>query len=215
MFSKSKSLYRKGFGKYPVKRWSRHKQEAKRGSQTHFHRAIRAYGETAFEVCLLSGFVASKQDLNAQERYFIGKYQSNNPIFGYNITGGGDGHDGFVPSMEHKLSISFKLKGKPKIETHRYNAAEAKKKYWGRIGDVINLRIKGCTFREISKQLGFSYMTASRLWKISGYSDDAKLNELIRQQKNSRIGIAKKQWWGEHRYSSPLKEPKAIVVKAA
>lgn len=74
-------------------RWTVHLKSAKRGDKQTLYAAIRKYGVESFDVCLLSGYAESIEDLNSQERYFIAKYQSYPPSlgFGYNMTAGGDG----------------------------------------------------------------------------------------------------------------------------
>lgn len=53
-----------------------------------FWRAIRKYGEEAFEWIIL--FEAKNTDeLNYMESYYIEKYDTTNPNKGYNLKGGG------------------------------------------------------------------------------------------------------------------------------
>jgi group I intron endonuclease len=69
----------------------------------HLYSAIRNYGQAVFQFCLISDFVGSKEELNAQEKYFIEKYQANNPKFGYNLTAGGEGLSN--PSLETRQKL--------------------------------------------------------------------------------------------------------------
>ena len=59
------------------------------GHNSHFQNAWNKYGEENFEFELIH-IVSNVEELNDLEIYYIKKYNSNNPKFGYNITSGGD-----------------------------------------------------------------------------------------------------------------------------
>lgn len=78
-------------------RWKAHIAAAfYEDSPFHLHRAMRKYGRVAFLPIKLTDVVQGDED--AQERHFIAKYQSNNPLYGYNMTAGGEGgwHNQYV-----------------------------------------------------------------------------------------------------------------------
>lgn len=69
----------------------------------HFQRALRFYGSENFTWdILLEGETVNKND----EIRLIAEHQSDNPEYGYNLTKGGDGNLGWVPSEETRKRIS-------------------------------------------------------------------------------------------------------------
>jgi group I intron endonuclease len=92
---------------YPLKRrHSGHVSKSLKGLNTFFGKALRKYGidsfelETLAEVEELGGFV---------EMLFIGILRANQPLYGYNLTEGGEGSLGFHHSQESKVAISQKM----------------------------------------------------------------------------------------------------------
>ena len=84
-------------------RWSEHKSHAKRGANTHLHRAIRKYGAQAFIVeplVLLKEDFTDDVSLNDGERLMIRLLRKSSRL--YNLTNGGDGTSGLVQSAEHR-----------------------------------------------------------------------------------------------------------------
>lgn len=85
--------------------------------RSHFYNAIKKYGynnftyEVLYEVISeIPGYV--KQILDLEEKYFIFKYKSTNPKFGYNITAGGGGTLGLKCSESHRRKMSIIMKSK-------------------------------------------------------------------------------------------------------
>ena len=71
-----------------MKRFQQHKADARKGSETAIHRAIRKYGPEAFLVETVDT-ATTKEELNQKEREWISKLGT----FGvYNMTPGGEGH---------------------------------------------------------------------------------------------------------------------------
>jgi group I intron endonuclease len=71
-------------------RWKTHCSDAKNGSAYYFHRAIRKYGEEAFEYQILA-VARTEKEVKPLEKLWIlslGAYKSD---IGYNLTMGGDG----------------------------------------------------------------------------------------------------------------------------
>jgi group I intron endonuclease len=91
----------------------------------YLYNAIRMHGRNAFEICLLSGYASSKEDLSAQEKFYITKYRANDHQFGYNLTSGGEGADywrGKKRSLEDRMKMRVAKLGKkqdPKIVFQR------------------------------------------------------------------------------------------------
>jgi group I intron endonuclease len=113
------------------RRWRKHVADARRGVKTYFYNAIRKYGENVFQVFTLSSWASSKEDLNAQEVHFIAKYRANDPVYGYNMTSGGDG-GGMFKGRKHttqsKQKIAEARTGKPSPRKGQHHTAEAKRK---------------------------------------------------------------------------------------
>ena len=65
-----------------------HLGETKRGSDTHFHNAIRKYGIENFRWDVLE-ICQDINSLNEQEQYYIAYYRSTNRVLGYNLQSGG------------------------------------------------------------------------------------------------------------------------------
>lgn len=103
-------------------RRSRHILDSRRGSQLHFHRALRKYGEDSFEWCIIyecsSLYLAS-----STEQLLIKHY--NTYKNGYNMTTGGESRWTKVTSEETKRRLSVLYKGKTYEEIHGTEKATA------------------------------------------------------------------------------------------
>lgn len=87
-------------------RVSRHYHDAKNGSYTLFHRALRKYGEENFKVEVIFNTFA-EDDLNHYEKHFISEYSSYvHEGHGYNSTKGGEGFD----STTAKINAANRIK---------------------------------------------------------------------------------------------------------
>ena len=92
----------------PIKRWNNGLGYNK---QIYFYRAILKYGwDNIKHEIIVSGI--SGEEAKCLERYYIEKYQANNPDFGYNLTKGGEGTLGFYHSQESRNSMSIKHSGR-------------------------------------------------------------------------------------------------------
>ena len=69
----------------------------------YFKKALEKYGWENFESVILEDGLTLEQ-ANIQEKYYIEKYQSNNPKFGYNCTSGGDHHWEFTAEVRKVMS---------------------------------------------------------------------------------------------------------------
>lgn len=76
----------------------------------YFHNAINKYGWNNFKHIIIAENL-SCDDAKEMEKLLIATYKSNNKKYGYNLTNGGDGMNGFKPSEETKEKISNSLKG--------------------------------------------------------------------------------------------------------
>ena len=76
--------------------------------KSYIGRALRKYGKENFSWYILCE-CSSKKELDDREKFYIQEY--NTRINGYNLTNGGDGVHGWVPSEETRKKISEANKG--------------------------------------------------------------------------------------------------------
>ena len=88
-------------------RMSEHRRSAKK-CKTYFARAIKKHGWENFNVEILIRDVP-EEDLDNLERSYIEIYDSMNPKKGYNLTKGGEGTSGWVPSQEYRNNHSKRI----------------------------------------------------------------------------------------------------------
>lgn len=90
------------------KRKLKHLGSVRRCTNYAFHQAIRKYGPESFEWRVL--FVAERNMLGISETKSIIVYKTKMP-YGYNMTNGGTGVNGYIPSEEAKRKNSESQKG--------------------------------------------------------------------------------------------------------
>ncbi len=78
-------------------RFTHHKAEARRGSNTHFHRALRKYSPEDFTSQLIDT-VDTYEEAFLLEKFYIKLFNTFHE--GYNMTEGGEGTVGYIPSQE-------------------------------------------------------------------------------------------------------------------
>jgi group I intron endonuclease len=88
-----------------AERWRRHVEFARAGSRYLVHRAIRKYGEDAFQHVVLAQ-CTSEDEAKAVEVECIAAAGSLAP-HGYNATSGGEGIKAACPEVREKLRASF------------------------------------------------------------------------------------------------------------
>jgi len=116
-----------------TKRFNKHIQDAKRGSNYYFHRAIRKYGET----CWVSEILCETSSLKTAHRLEIEMIEKHNTFGrrGYNMTSGGGGTVGRIVSNEAKQkSREWHLKFKHSISSKQL----MKEKFTALRGKAIN-----------------------------------------------------------------------------
>lgn len=93
------------------KRRSDHLNDAKKDKGFAFHSAIRKYGEENFVWEIVEDNISDEVTLNQKEEHYIALYESFGPK-GYNMTKGGEGQKGWVPSEATRVKWSEQRKGK-------------------------------------------------------------------------------------------------------
>lgn len=92
-------------------RKNNHLSDTRRGCEFAFHRALRKYGEENFVWEIVEDVIEDKTLLDNKERYYIALYESFGPK-GYNMSEGGEGQTGWVPSDETRAKWSEQRKGR-------------------------------------------------------------------------------------------------------
>ena len=137
----SKKLYI-GIAKHPESRWRNGGANYKHND--YFCKAIQKYGWNNIQHIVIITKISREMACEC-EKYLIAKYSSNNPDFGYNLTGGGEGALGRHPSLETRAKIGkansialkgrkvpeevkVKLRGKHSAMKGKHHTEEAKRK---------------------------------------------------------------------------------------
>ena len=94
---------------------------------TYFYKAIKKYGWDNFEHIILENNL-SLEEANKKEKYYIQFYNSTNPIYGYNLTFGGNNSIKFSKTTCKK--ISERMKKYWKNEERRLIMSQKMKKKW-------------------------------------------------------------------------------------
>lgn len=158
-------------------RWSSHKRDASspEGSyKSYFHRAIRKYGIESFNIQTLSdGSNLSDTQLKNLEKVWIILLQANNSNFGYNLTNGGDGIQGYKYTEKQRQAQSEMMK--KKMENPEY------RKWLGQLQ-------KGRTARNKGKTMSVEYRatTSAGLRKYWASVDPEDKNRFMLQIRSNR-----------------------------
>lgn len=110
------------YGELAERRLQQHVREAKRGGERYLCRAMRKHGFENFQTEVIHR-AETKLELNAMETFFIVLHQSHKPENGYNMTLGGEGSYGRIPSTATKNLWSKQRKGRPATEIQLSNLA--------------------------------------------------------------------------------------------
>ena len=92
-------------------RKSNHLSDTRRGCEFAFHRALRKYGEENFVWEIVEDGIEDKTLLDDKERHYIALHESFGSK-GYNMSEGGEGQTGWIPSDETRAKWSEQRKGR-------------------------------------------------------------------------------------------------------
>lgn len=114
-----------------MRRWIQHRcmLRINRHNNKHLQDAWNKYGEYSFSIEVLESFEDKDESfLNEREKFYISLHKSNDRNFGYNMTLGGDGQSGWVPSEEWREKRRNFMTGKRYTFTdeHKKNISIAK-----------------------------------------------------------------------------------------
>ena len=110
------------------KRWSEHLSAARTGWPQLLYRAIRKHGEQSFTIESIMEHEDAQYLRDVMEPKFIREYNTMANIGkGYNLTEGGEGSIGWIPSEETKKKISKANTGKKRSEEVKNRLSELKK----------------------------------------------------------------------------------------
>lgn len=107
-----------------VARKANHLYAARKGNERPLYRAIRKYGEDAFEFSILEE--CDDHLINERETYWVSHYGSFNPEKGYNLTSGGNQYS--IHSPETKKRISDSIKRRNAIAPAKYSWSKLSQK---------------------------------------------------------------------------------------
>lgn len=204
----------------PGKRFTEHLSVGRLSrDETYLARAIRKYGAEAFTLTVLRQ-VKSWDELKQLEMNAIAMYNTLKP-HGYNLTKGGDGNYGYVPTPEHKQKLSqywldFYANGgvSPTLGVKRTEETKAKirentRKQFALTGNPM----QGKKHSEETRKLISERLKGKTGWnkgkKLGPLSDEhrAKLSVVHRGQKAWNKGIP----W--HDITGGKEHPKARAVE--
>lgn len=194
-----------------IERWQNHCKSALRyNSNTYLHRAIRKYSPNAFTIEALREFsYINVHNLNHVEKYYIRKFKSDNPKYGYNMTEGGDGVTIWTDEMKYYAAI----RAKNKIWTN-----EARKKISiAMIGNKYNLgRIspnRGIPASQEQKMKQSKFMKGKIPWiKGKHHSEEtrakirvARAKQVITKETREKLSLAFKRhpYYGRKKGNGP------------
>jgi group I intron endonuclease len=106
-------------------RWRMHRSKLKRfiHHNDHLQSSWNINGEESFLYEVVE--YCSIEKLDEREKYYIKKYKTKNPKYGYNMTDGGDGDTN--PSIETRNKMSKSQTGKKLSKNTRHKISEIKK----------------------------------------------------------------------------------------
>ena len=143
-----------------------HECHAKTESRLPFHRALRKYGFDTFEWKVISR-EEIEDYLNEAEQVFIRILKSKVPS-GYNLTDGGEGNIGWVPSEEWKRKKSEEQKGKTTPIEVRLKISRALRGKHPSEVTRAKLRLRKNRKGKVHSEEAKKKMSASRMGKGTG-----------------------------------------------
>lgn len=155
---------------------------AKIDDGTYFHNALKKYGVDSFALEVIDT-AKNLNELKEKEKYWILKFNSyvfNENSNGYNLTVGGDGVNGFVPSEKTRRKLSEAHKGKKHSDEtiKKMKFAQRGTKHWthGREFKALSPRAKEA-HQKLTESLKGRKLSEEWKRKISESKKGKKLSE--------------------------------------
>lgn len=108
--------------------------------------AINKYGVDNFDFCKILDVAFSKTELDIKERHYIKLYNSNNKIYGYNLTEGGQNASSYQNKTEEEMKIiKNKISKSNKISQNRPKTkalhSKNSKQYWANLTEEEKIEL--------------------------------------------------------------------------
>lgn len=145
-------------------------------NQQLFYRAIQKYGWNNFEHIIIAKNLTQEQ-AHQMEKDLIFMFNSTNPVYGYNITQGGEGMLGYTHTKSAKRKISKSSK-KRKSYLNFVSHPPKIKKRCGLVDTKGNIVYSFNSVTECAKALDISITTVSRNLKKNGNYGYLKFKEI-------------------------------------
>lgn len=202
------------------KRKHSHIRISKDNPKTYFNKAIAKHGPESFIWEILEE--ADKEKLSEREIYWIKNLDSFKPK-GYNLTLGGEGNLGWIPSQETKNKIGKANGGKNSSWYNKKHTQDEKEKirasvtkWWETVPkDVLDIRNKnlsdskkGCKFTEEHKRK----ISEGNKGKIVIISEEQKV-KISKTRLERGCGKGEKNYWYGKHHSEETKEKMRINAK--
>lgn len=148
----------------PEKRW---KGGSGYKNNIHFYNAIKKYGWDNFQHEIIASNI-TKQEAENFEILLIDKLKSNNKLYGYNITSGGEGSLGIS-----RCGAENSMYNKHHTDESRKKMSDARKEYCQKLGyknfrPIYQFSLDGtflkeyCSVKDVCEEFGFSKSVIAR-----------------------------------------------------
>lgn len=158
----------------PAKRWTQHKVDAKRGSDTPLCRSLRKHGPGAFRFEVVQECASEAESFDA-ERGWIAKLDSTVLGNGYNQTGGGEGLSQCLPETRRRMSAARAGKSRPPAEVAaRAAAIRGNGKRAATLARAAELFAAGLSLEDIGRSIGRTGTRVGQLLSEAGIRQTVK-----------------------------------------
>lgn len=144
--------------------------------KTYFHNALNQYGENKF-IWEILGYCDSREELDEAEITCIEFFQSNNKIYGYNLTKGGKGFNGGKHTEASKQKRLKSITGKKHKLDPRYSQIS--------LQSILELRNKNLSLKEIAKILNTGWSIVRNILRMN----NIKLQSVLKKSVDLNLAI--------------------------
>ncbi len=168
------------------KRWIEHRYELNKGvhMNDHLQSAWNKYGEDLFDFSIIE--LCDEQCLNILEIEYIKCYNSCNDQYGYNLTIGGDGVRGWIPTDEWREKLKIANAGENNPMFGKHHSEEAKNKIrMEKMGDKNAMYGKR---GELSPNYGRKHTDEFKARQSKAHKGKHMSEEALRKQRAAKSG---------------------------